>query len=214
MATLFSTESIIVNVSLWSPSVLFDFDTDFLACFQDLYFYHPQRSCGKVVFLHLSVILFTGEGGVCHSHPSLGRHLSRQTTPPQSGKTPSWADTTPLHSACWETVNKWAVCIAIGLHCCCCFFVCGLGKQHVSFFSYHSGTSGFTKSSGSSTRVAFKAETLQLPRCKITIALITVNITWEFYSIVQDVNLLNVITRSGFKSLRTMYPWIRSFCME
>ena len=51
------------------------------------------------------------------------------------------------------------------------------GKQHVSFFSYHSGTSGFTKSSGSSTRVAFKAETLQLPRCKTAIALITVDIT-------------------------------------
>ena len=26
------------------------------------YYYRPQRSCGKVVFLHLSVILFTGEG--------------------------------------------------------------------------------------------------------------------------------------------------------
>ena len=27
--------------------------------------YHPQQSCGKVMFLQLSVILFTG-GGVCH----------------------------------------------------------------------------------------------------------------------------------------------------
>ena len=26
-------------------------------------FYRPQRSCGKVMFLHLSVILFTGGGG-------------------------------------------------------------------------------------------------------------------------------------------------------
>ena len=25
-----------------------------------VYFYRPQRSCGKVMFLHLSVILFTG----------------------------------------------------------------------------------------------------------------------------------------------------------
>ena len=29
-----------------------------------IYFYRPQRSCGKVILLHLSVILFTaGEGG-------------------------------------------------------------------------------------------------------------------------------------------------------
>ena len=26
-------------------------------------FYRPQHSCGKVLFLHLSVILFTGGGG-------------------------------------------------------------------------------------------------------------------------------------------------------
>ena len=26
------------------------------------YFYRPQRSCGKVMFLHMSVILSTGEG--------------------------------------------------------------------------------------------------------------------------------------------------------
>ena len=41
------------------------------------YFYRPQRSCGKVMFLHLSVILFTGRG-VCHTSPwadtTLGRH--------------------------------------------------------------------------------------------------------------------------------------------
>ena len=43
------------------------------------------------MFLHLSVILFTG--GVCHTH--LGRHSS------------------PLRSACWDTVNKWAVHILL-----------------------------------------------------------------------------------------------------
>ena len=44
------------------------------------YFYCPQRSCGKVMFLHLSVILFTG-GWVSGRHPLLDRHF------------PSWADT-------------------------------------------------------------------------------------------------------------------------
>ena len=38
-------------------------------------------------------------------------------------------------------------------------------------------TNGFTKSSGRRTSVAFKAETLQLPRCKTAFALITVDIT-------------------------------------
>ena len=66
-------------------------------------FYHPQRSCGKVMFLHLSVILSTG--GVSDRHPRadtpragtplvdthwadtpwadtpLGRHPPRQTPP-------------------------------------------------------------------------------------------------------------------------------------
>ena len=45
--------------------------------------YHPQRSCGNVMFLHLSVILFTRGGGlpqppVRHSpwaDAPLGRHL-------------------------------------------------------------------------------------------------------------------------------------------
>ena len=37
-------------------------------------FYRPQRSCGKVMFLHLSVILFTGagvsvQGGLCQGDP-------------------------------------------------------------------------------------------------------------------------------------------------
>ena len=43
----------------------------------DAFNYRPQRSCGKVMFLHLSVILFTG--GMCGQTPN--------------GQTPSWADT-------------------------------------------------------------------------------------------------------------------------
>ena len=60
------------------------------------------------MFLHMSVILFTG--GVYHT--PLGRHPTRQTPPEQ---TPPWADTpcpvhagipTPPPSACWDMVNK------------------------------------------------------------------------------------------------------------
>ena len=58
-------------------------------------YYRPQRSCGKVMFLHLSVTLFTG-GSATH--------------PPDQcmlGYTP------PLLSACWDTVNKRAVRILL-----------------------------------------------------------------------------------------------------
>ena len=60
--------------------------------------YHPQCSCGKVMFLHLSVILFTRRG-VCQT-PAPGQTSPWQTpvrqTPP--GQTPPrqtqpWADT-------------------------------------------------------------------------------------------------------------------------
>ena len=52
-------------------------------------YYRPQRSCDKVMFLHLSVILFTRGSA---THPP-GRH--------------------PLPSACWDTVNKRAVRILL-----------------------------------------------------------------------------------------------------
>ena len=47
--------------------------------------YHPQHSCGKVMFSQASVILFTG--GVWQTPPSgqtphLGRHSPRADTPP------------------------------------------------------------------------------------------------------------------------------------
>ena len=42
------------------------------------YFYRPQRSCGKVMFLHLSVILSTGGGGCLADTPSADTPLGRQ----------------------------------------------------------------------------------------------------------------------------------------
>ena len=57
-------------------------------------YYRPQRSCGKVMFLHLSVILFT-EGVSVSVHAGIS--LLRVDTPRQ---TPPWADTPPcpVHS--------------------------------------------------------------------------------------------------------------------
>ena len=56
--------------------------------YYDIY-YRPQRSCGKVMCLHLTLILFTG--GVWQTPPQadtpLGRHSPRQTTP-SCGQTP------------------------------------------------------------------------------------------------------------------------------
>ena len=60
---------------------------------QKLFNYRPQRSCGKVMFLHLSVILFTGGSSPPlgrHSDPSPGQTPAPGKTPP--GQTPPWAD--------------------------------------------------------------------------------------------------------------------------
>ena len=65
------------------------------------HFYRPQQSCGKVMFLHLSVILFT-EG---LPYPPLGRH-------PQ-GRQPPWANTSPAQCMLGDTVNKRAVRILL-----------------------------------------------------------------------------------------------------
>ena len=51
-------------------------------------FYRPQRSYGKVMFLHLSVNVFTG--GV-FSPVHAGIHTPQSRHPP--GQTPPWADT-------------------------------------------------------------------------------------------------------------------------
>ena len=68
---------------------------------KSLNLYRPQRSCGKVMFLHLSVSHSIHGGGVCHTSPRA-----------------YWADTppdrhTPLRSACWDTVNKQVVRILV-----------------------------------------------------------------------------------------------------
>ena len=85
------------------------------------YVCRPRRSCGKVMFSHMSVILFTG-GCVCPSacwHTHTPRQTPQADTPPVQtpradplqintalGDTP-WADTSkannPLPSACWDT---------------------------------------------------------------------------------------------------------------
>ena len=67
--------------------------------------YRPQRSCGKVMILHLSVILSTG--GVADPQ---GRHPPGQIHPP--GQTPP-----P------DTVNKWAVHILLECILVSCFIV-------------------------------------------------------------------------------------------
>ena len=72
------------------------------------------------MFLHLSVILFTGGSAI---HPlgdtpwadipqadtPMGRHPLVRHPP---GQTPPWADTPP-RSACWDTVNMRAVRILL-----------------------------------------------------------------------------------------------------
>ena len=102
-------------------------------------YYRPQRSCGKVMFLHLSVILFTGGRGcsvhagihtplVRHppgqtpwtEHPSLGWH-PRQT-PLAWADNPTWAGTPidrpspPLPASRWlllRTVRILLECILV-----------------------------------------------------------------------------------------------------
>ena len=67
-----------------------------------MHFYCTQHSCGKAMFLHLSVILFTG--GLSGRHPH-GRHTHppwaetpwvdtpwADTPPGAQTRTPSWAD--------------------------------------------------------------------------------------------------------------------------
>ena len=90
-------------------------------------YYRPQRSCGKVMFSQVSVILFTGGLCVCGKHPPrqtppgqtfpvadipLGRQPTGQTL---SGQTPPaqcmLGHTHLLPSACWDTPP------APGSHC-------------------------------------------------------------------------------------------------
>ena len=96
-------------------------------------FYRPQRSCGKVMFLHLSVILFTGGLPPPWADTSICRHPSGQTPPwadtpwadislgrHPPGQTPTWADTHPwadtpqadtpqaVHAGIWSTSRQYA----------------------------------------------------------------------------------------------------------
>ena len=50
------------------------------------HFYRPQCSCGKVMFLHVSVTLSTGGG--CLSHNPLGRHRPLVGIHPRRADTP------------------------------------------------------------------------------------------------------------------------------
>ena len=99
-----------------------DCDCHTHVCYINVYFYRPQTNFAKVMFLHLSVILFMG--GVCLSacwdthpqsrHPTgadtpWSRHPPEQTPPPRAdthhpprSKHPPGADTSPPCSACWE----------------------------------------------------------------------------------------------------------------
>ena len=92
---------------------------------------------GKVIFLHLSVILF--RGGTCPGtphpqevHPP-GRYSPPAGTPPgrytpQAGTPHPRAGTPPCSNACWDTVNKRAVRIL--LECILVIFsFCTLGQS-------------------------------------------------------------------------------------
>ena len=72
-----------------------------------LYVYRPQRGCGKVMFLHVSVILFTG--GVA------GRPPWQVDTPslPLWADTPRQADTASLGLPLQWTVRILLVCILV-----------------------------------------------------------------------------------------------------
>ena len=68
----------------------------------NFFHYRPQRSCGKVMFLHVSVTLFTG--GLTHC--MLGYTPRDQMQAPPWSRSPRsrppWYQTSPQHSACWE----------------------------------------------------------------------------------------------------------------
>ena len=101
-------------------------------------YYRPQRSCRKVMFLHLSVILSTGVGGLPYPpgrhptgqtleadtpqgrHPSLGRypldrHPPSADTPTEQtspGDTP-WADIPPQETPLLEFLSSSPIPIPI-----------------------------------------------------------------------------------------------------
>ena len=88
------------------------------------HYYRPQTKFAKVMFLHASVCPQRG-GGVCLPHCILEYTPSRYplgVDMPPLGIHPPWTDTpqaenprtdTPLHSACWDMVNKRVVRIPL-----------------------------------------------------------------------------------------------------
>ena len=87
-------------------------------------YYHPQRSWGNVMFLHVSVILFTGGVGLPHCMlgyvlpRTRGRHpapAADTTTPrPEAGTHPPWSRTPPpAQCMLGDTGNKLAVRILL-----------------------------------------------------------------------------------------------------
>ena len=115
--------------SLWCTQILIFYYVK--STHQILYIYRPQRSRGKVMFLHLSVILFTGglSGTPLGRHPQcmLGYTPSTQC---MLGYTPPYPVHAGIHttlpSACWDMVNKRAVRILLE-----CILV-----SHVSFIFF------------------------------------------------------------------------------
>ena len=70
-------------------------------------FYRPQRSCDKVMFLHLSVILFTGR----LADPPLGRHAPwADTNQADNPRHTPWA-ATPGQTPPWEDILPYAQCL-------------------------------------------------------------------------------------------------------
>ena len=70
-------------------------------------YYRPQRSCGRIMFLHLSVILFTrGSQTPPPGQTPPGKTPPRQTPPPgrhPPGQTPPQADTSPRQTPPGQT---------------------------------------------------------------------------------------------------------------
>ena len=64
--------------------------------------YRPQRSCGKVMFLHVSVILFTGGRGSLSGRPPW-TETPRQRTPQTENP---WIETPWQETPCTETPGK------------------------------------------------------------------------------------------------------------
>ena len=101
--------------------------------FFDLYLPPGNEVWGKVMFLHVSVILFTGGEYLGRYPPGrYTRYTPRQVHPPggytrpQDRYTPGQVPPagTPPGNACWDMVNKGAVRILLE---------CILVKQNVSF---------------------------------------------------------------------------------